>query len=386
MSKCFADLLFDFVDKKEKIKETSPEYFYLIKVCCEDFFKGVEMLSHEKMIDYFKEYDFTKLLSIDRDKIYISDKDFHIFCCLLTLTIDKYGIDSVIKDLLPNTIQPPKKINLFYNFLRLIVSFFRKTEVKIKEESDLHSALSEAVINLRDLEDRKGQPYLGRGQCFFDNLVVICEIVFRKHAKPVTCFSDFKETLTTTLLKIISVESGMKRQLKEWDRIKIERDREYSASLSFSESLSEENENGPRIPDDESISSFDSEWDDEDEFVEEDLSPPQALEELEKLIGPQSISMGSNGKPLLKPKPDILGIPRNLLRERGPTGISDIDTDSGCVSETESIGEISTLSKSLSLSALDRIGLKGKSGFFQIPIQKQVYSISTKSLFAIGVN
>ncbi len=354
MARRYSDILISFKAKREMLNELDTDYSILLQACCKEFFDDIEKLPCKKIIDYIKEYDLRSPLvrnkndyclrsSIMRNKnkydlkpslmrnkneeVYISNKDLHILYYLMVLTIDKYGIDSLVKDLFPDVVHRLERNNLFYFLINFFISLFRKTKISIKDDSDLNIKLSEAVINLRGLKDGKGPYSLDRGQDFVNSLSFIYERIFKKYAQPLDNFFYFKKNLTDAAVDTIIVENGLRMYAHEWSCMKSEISRSntiYSSFSSFSscsdhiyEEISDEiplndhtYENRPYILE---ISDYDTKTS-TDLAGSSSVSPPVAAQPEGK-------------KPAIKPKPNVKVVLQRKEEALDDNRTSDTDSD-----------------------------------------------------------
>jgi hypothetical protein len=193
MAKNYSDLLVKFKDKLQKADDDCPDYGFL-HACCVDFFDDIESLStknNKKSLEYLKLFDFNSLHMIDLNaNRKLVEKNFFILASILTMTIDKYGVNTVLKELLPETIQPIQT-NLFYSVINWFLSLFRETKIKLNQGSNLNEALSKAVTYLEEESGstRESLLYLDRGGCFVLALNELCLTVIKKYGNPLKSHS-----------------------------------------------------------------------------------------------------------------------------------------------------------------------------------------------------
>ncbi|MES2142148.1 MAG: hypothetical protein V4471_04605 [Pseudomonadota bacterium] len=219
MGSKYLDLSGKFKKRMKLIEDFNPDYYFLHD-CCVDFFNKIESLSPRKTIFFIKKFDFNSLYKFNASgEVCLVEKNYFILSEMITLAIDKYGVDAVVKYLLPESIEHAKS-SLFYNLLNLFLSLFRKTKINIKNGYGSSAALAEAVNDLRDLKDRKDLPSLDRGEAFSQALSTLCLLTFNKYATPIKKSNYFEDNLKKAAKNKLVIESNLNVGKKWWDDIK----------------------------------------------------------------------------------------------------------------------------------------------------------------------
>ena len=215
----YLDLLVIFKKRMKLIEDYNPDCNFIHDFCV-DFFNKIESLSSRKGIYFIEKFNFNSLYKFNTSgEVCLVEKNYFILSEMITLAIDKYGVDAVVKYLLPERIEHAKS-SLFYNLLNLFLSLFRKTKINIKNGYGSSAALAEAVNDLRDLKDKKALPSLDRGEAFSRALSTLCLLIFNKYATPIKKANYFEENLKKAAKNKLIIESNLNVGKKWWDDVK----------------------------------------------------------------------------------------------------------------------------------------------------------------------
>jgi hypothetical protein len=146
----------------------APNY-ELVQNYCSEFFNGLEKLENKAIIKYLLDFDFTKIFDNGNGTTITNEKETEFFICLLALTIDKFGVDQLIKDMLPEHVKE-EKLSLFRKILSFFHSlFYKKDYIEIDFSSPIYKELNEAVWDIR-YTTKESTNYSNRGDLFFGAL------------------------------------------------------------------------------------------------------------------------------------------------------------------------------------------------------------------------
>ncbi len=162
-------LLNNFEMKKNHLDLRQDPNYEWVQEYCSEFFNGLEKLENKAIIKYLLDVDFTKLFDNGNGGSITNEKETEFFICLLALTIDKFGVDQLIKDMLPEQVKE-EKLSLFRKILSFFHSLFYKNDyIEIDFSSPIYKELNEAVWDIR-YTTKKSTNYSNRGDLFFGAL------------------------------------------------------------------------------------------------------------------------------------------------------------------------------------------------------------------------
>lgn len=179
-------LLNTFEMKKNHLDLRHDPNYEWVQDACSEFFNGIEKLENKAIIKYFLDFDFTKLFYNKNGTgvkygEHLNEKETEFFICLLALTIDKFGVDQLIKDMLPEHVKE-EKLSLFRKILSFFHSlFYKKNYIDIDFSSPIYQELNKAVWDIR-YTTKKTPNYSKRGDLFFAGLFSLAHIISHKFA------------------------------------------------------------------------------------------------------------------------------------------------------------------------------------------------------------
>ena len=163
-------LLNNFETRKNELDLSCDDPNYeLVQNYCSEFFNGLEKLENKAIIKYLLDVDFTKLFDNGNGGSITNEKETEFFICLLALTIDKFGVDQLIKDMLPEQVKE-EKLSLFRKILSFFHSlFYKKNYIELDSSSPIYEDLNEAVWDIR-YNIKESANYSKSGVLFFGAL------------------------------------------------------------------------------------------------------------------------------------------------------------------------------------------------------------------------
>ncbi len=133
----------------------------------------------------------------------------------MTLAINKYGIDVLVKDLLPSSVKK-SEMGIFYTLITKFISLFRNPKINIKNDLVSNQQLSQAVIGIRKWQDRKELPYFDRDQSFFNNIAIVCQKTLKKYLKPSENLAGCRKILSDEIVKARELEKKTIERNQDW--------------------------------------------------------------------------------------------------------------------------------------------------------------------------